>query len=76
MKLTRETFAISKSQRVRSGVIRRMICKRLDPGVMESCAERHPDRGTSQGGVVTPPAREAILESGSLSCRMGPRFVA
>ena len=74
MKLTRDTFAISKSQRVRSGVIRRMICKickRLHAGVMQSCAERHPDRGTSKGGVVTCPPQEVILESGSLSCRTG-----
>lgn len=41
-------------QRVRDGVIRRAIGKWLNAGVMESGAVHHPDRGTPQGGVVSP----------------------
>jgi len=41
-------------QRVRDGVIRRAIGKWLNAGVMEAGEVRHPDRGTPQGGVVSP----------------------
>jgi group II intron reverse transcriptase/maturase len=41
-------------QRVRDGVIRRVIGKWLNAGVMESGEVSHPDRGTPQGGVVSP----------------------
>ena len=41
-------------QRVRDGVIRRAIGKWLNAGVMEFGEVRHPDRGTPQGGVVSP----------------------
>jgi group II intron reverse transcriptase/maturase len=41
--------------RVRDGVIRRAIDKWLKAGVMESGNVTYPDRGTPQGGVVTPP---------------------
>lgn len=41
-------------QRVRDGVIRRAIGKWLNAGVMESGAVSHPDRGTPQGGVISP----------------------
>ncbi len=41
-------------QRVRDGVIRRAIGKWLNAGVMESGEVRHPDRGTPQGGVISP----------------------
>jgi RNA-directed DNA polymerase len=41
-------------QRVRDGVIRRAIGKWLNAGVMESGEVSHPDRGTPQGGVVSP----------------------
>ncbi len=41
-------------RRVRDGVIRRAIGKWLNAGVMESGEVRHPDRGTPQGGVVSP----------------------
>ena len=41
-------------QRVRDGVIRRAIGKWLSAGVMEFGEVRHPDRGTPQGGVVSP----------------------
>ena len=41
-------------QRVRDGVIRRVIGKWLRAGVMERGRLSHPDRGTPQGGVVSP----------------------
>jgi group II intron reverse transcriptase/maturase len=41
-------------QRVRDGVIRRAIGKWLNAGIMESGEVSHPDRGTPQGGVVSP----------------------
>lgn len=41
-------------QRVRDGVIRRAIGKWLNAGIMESGEVTHPDRGTPQGGVVSP----------------------
>jgi group II intron reverse transcriptase/maturase len=40
--------------RVRDGVIRRAIGKWLNAGVMESGQVSHPERGTPQGGVVSP----------------------
>ena len=44
-------------QRVRDGVIRRAIGKWLNAVVMESGEVSHPDRGTPQGGVITPPTK-------------------
>ena len=41
-------------RRVRDGVIRRAIVKWLNAGVMESGEVSHPDRGTPQGGVISP----------------------
>jgi RNA-directed DNA polymerase len=41
-------------RRVRDGVIRRCINKWLRAGVMEEGRESHPDRGTPQGGVISP----------------------
>jgi RNA-directed DNA polymerase len=41
-------------QRVRDGVIRRAIGKWLNAGVMESGEVSHPERGTPQGGVISP----------------------
>jgi RNA-directed DNA polymerase len=41
-------------QRVRDGVIRRATGKWLNAGVMESGQLTHPDRGTPQGGVISP----------------------
>ena len=41
-------------QRVRDGVIRRAIGKWLNAGVMECGEVSHPNRGTPQGGVVSP----------------------
>lgn len=41
-------------QRVRDGVIRRAIGKWLNAGVIEEGEVSHPDRGTPQGGVVSP----------------------
>lgn len=41
-------------QRVRDGVLRRMIDKWLKAGVMEEGRLTHPDTGTPQGGVISP----------------------
>lgn len=41
-------------QRVRDGVIRRMIDKWLKAGVMEEGRRTHPELGTPQGGVISP----------------------
>jgi RNA-directed DNA polymerase len=41
-------------QRVRDGVIRRIIGKWLNAGVMEDGAVWYPEEGTPQGGVVSP----------------------
>lgn len=41
-------------QRVRDGVIRRLIGKWLKAGVMEEGVIYHPDAGTPQGGVISP----------------------
>jgi len=41
-------------RRVRDGVIRRLIGKWLNAGVMESGSITHPEAGTPQGGVVSP----------------------
>ncbi|MGH7436280.1 MAG: reverse transcriptase domain-containing protein [Polyangiaceae bacterium] len=42
------------SQRVRDGVLTRLIGKWLNAGVMEGGEVRHPDIGTPQGGVISP----------------------
>lgn len=42
------------SKRVRDGVVLRMIGKWLNAGVMEDGAVRRSDRGTPQGGVISP----------------------
>ena len=41
-------------QRVRDGVIRRVIGKWLNAGVMEEGVTWYPERGTPQGGVISP----------------------
>jgi len=41
-------------RRVRDGVVRRAIGKWLNAGVMESGEVSHPERGTPQGGVISP----------------------
>ncbi|HEX7060351.1 MAG TPA: group II intron reverse transcriptase/maturase [Woeseiaceae bacterium] len=41
-------------QRVRDGVIRRVIGKWLNAGVMEQGVVRYPEEGTPQGGVISP----------------------
>jgi group II intron reverse transcriptase/maturase len=41
-------------QRVRDGVLRRMIDKWLKAGVFEEGAVHYPDGGTPQGGVISP----------------------
>lgn len=41
-------------RRVRDGVIRRAVGKWLNAGVMEDGAMRRTDRGTPQGGVISP----------------------
>jgi RNA-directed DNA polymerase len=42
------------SQRVRDGVILRLIGKWLNAGVMENLVLSHPEAGTPQGGVISP----------------------
>jgi RNA-directed DNA polymerase len=42
------------SQRVRDGVLIRLIGKWLNAGVMEEGQLRHPETGTPQGGVISP----------------------
>jgi RNA-directed DNA polymerase len=41
-------------QRVRDGVVTRLIGKWLNAGVMEDGRVSHPDEGTPQGGVISP----------------------
>ena len=41
-------------QRVRDGVLRRVIGKWLKAGVLEDGVHQHPDAGTPQGGVISP----------------------
>jgi group II intron reverse transcriptase/maturase len=41
-------------QRIRDGVVLRLIGKWLNAGVMEDGAVTHPDTGSPQGGVVSP----------------------
>jgi RNA-directed DNA polymerase len=42
------------SQRVRDGVLTRLIGKWLNAGVMEEGVVYHPESGTPQGGVISP----------------------
>jgi group II intron reverse transcriptase/maturase len=42
------------SQRVRDGVVLRLIGKWLNAGVMEDGALQHPEMGAPQGGVISP----------------------
>jgi RNA-directed DNA polymerase len=42
------------NQRVRDGVILRLIGKWLNAGVMENLVLSHPEAGTPQGGVISP----------------------
>jgi RNA-directed DNA polymerase len=42
------------SQRVRDGVLTRLIGKWLNAGVMDEGMVRHPETGTPQGGVISP----------------------
>ena len=42
------------NQRVRDGVITRLVGKWLNAGVMESGSVTHPEEGTPQGGVISP----------------------
>ena len=48
-------------RRVRDGVIRRAIGKWLNAGVMEAGELSHPERGTPQGGVVSPTLSNVYL---------------
>jgi len=41
-------------QRVRDGVIRRLVDRWLNAGVLETGCIMHPDLGTPQGGVISP----------------------
>jgi group II intron reverse transcriptase/maturase len=44
-------------QRVRDGVLLRLIGKWLNAGVLEAGAVHHPEEGTPQGGVISPPTQ-------------------
>jgi group II intron reverse transcriptase/maturase len=48
-------------QRVRDGVVRRLIGKWLNAGVMESGCITHPETGSPQGGVISPILANAYL---------------
>ena len=41
-------------QRIRDGVVLRLIGKWLNAGVMEAGAVTHPEAGSPQGGVISP----------------------
>lgn len=41
-------------RRVRGGVIRRLVGKWLNAGVMEKRVTIHPETGVPQGGVISP----------------------
>ena len=41
-------------QRIRDGVLLRLIGKWLNAGVLEGSALEYPDEGTPQGGVISP----------------------
>lgn len=56
------------SQRIRDGVLMRLIGKWLNAGVMEEGSVYHPETGVPQGGVVTPPTQLQTL-SGELGFR-------
>ena len=48
-------------QRVRDGGILRLIGKWLHAGVLEGGKLRHPDKGTPQGGVISPMLANVFL---------------
>lgn len=52
--LSHSTLRDFLDQRVRDGVIRRMIDKWLKAGVLEDGRVSHPEQGSPQGGVVSP----------------------
>jgi len=52
--VSREHLHAFLDQRVRDGVIRRVIGKWLNAGVMEDGAVFYPEMGTPQGGVISP----------------------
>ena len=54
-------------QRVRDGVLLRLIGKWLRAGVTENGCVYHPDSGTPQGGVITPPTQLSISIGAPLS---------
>src|SRR5262249_48661501 len=53
-RLDHKQLRIMLDQRVRDGVIRRMIDKWLKAGILEGNTIRHPRQGTPQGGVISP----------------------
>jgi RNA-directed DNA polymerase len=57
-------------QRIRDGVLRRVIGKWLNAGVLESGCISYPDAGSPQGGVVAPPTQLTTLFSPFLGRRV------
>jgi RNA-directed DNA polymerase len=55
------------SQRVRDGVLVRLIGKWLNAGVMEEGCLYHPETGVPQGGVISPSCRTCICTKCSTS---------
>jgi len=53
-------------QRVNDGGILRLIGKWLNAGVLEGEILRYPEKGTPQGGVMTPRTQKVILNSAGL----------
>ena len=50
-------------RRVRDGVLLRLLSKWLNAGVLEDGCVTHPESGSPQGGVITPPT---MLRTGLL----------
>jgi len=50
----RDQLAALFGQRIRDGVLLRLIGKWLNAGVLERSTLSHPDEGTPQGGVISP----------------------
>jgi len=58
--MDRKHLAAFLDQRVRDGVIRRAMGKWMQAGVMEEGVVTYPERGSPQGGVLTPRTQKVI----------------